>query len=61
MYVEGRLKSDTWTGQDGQTRFTNEINAFDVRFLGGGAGMGPGGEEDFADERPRRDADSLPW
>ena len=28
VYVEGRLKSDTWTGQDGQTRFTNEINAF---------------------------------
>ena len=27
VYAEGRLKSDTWTGQDGQTRFTNEINA----------------------------------
>ena len=33
IYVEGRLKSDTWTGNDGQTRFRLEINANDVRFL----------------------------
>ncbi len=33
VYVEGRLKSSTWTGQDGQTRFRNEINANTVLFL----------------------------
>ena len=32
-YVEGRLRSDTWTGQDGQTRHTNEIVADRVLFL----------------------------
>ena len=33
VYVEGRLKSNTWTGQDGQTRFRNEIVASRVLFL----------------------------
>jgi len=32
-YVEGRLHSDRWDGQDGQTRFTNEIIANTVLFL----------------------------
>ena len=30
VYVEGRLKSDEWVGQDGQTRFGMEITANDV-------------------------------
>ena len=33
VYVEGRLKSSTWEGRDGQTMFTNEINAERVLFL----------------------------
>ena len=33
IYAEGRLKSDSWTGNDGQTRFRNEIVANEVRFL----------------------------
>tara|TARA_B100001750_G_C15515172_1_gene606547 strand:- start:3429 stop:3905 length:477 start_codon:yes stop_codon:yes gene_type:complete len=33
VYAEGRLKSSTWEGNDGQTRFTNEITASDVVFL----------------------------
>ena len=32
-YVEGRLKSQTWTSQDGQPRFSNEIVANTVIFL----------------------------
>ena len=32
-YVEGRLKSQTWTAQDGQTRFKNEIIANSIVFL----------------------------
>ena len=32
-YVEGRLHSNTWEGQDGQTRFSNEIIANQVVFL----------------------------
>jgi single-strand DNA-binding protein len=32
-YVEGRLHSNSWDGQDGQTRFNNEIIANTVLFL----------------------------
>jgi len=32
-YVEGRLRTRTWEGQDGQRRFTNEIVANRVIFL----------------------------
>ena len=42
VYVEGRLKSDSWVGNDGQTRFRNEIIAREVKFLGGRQGGGEG-------------------
>jgi len=32
-YVEGRLRSRTWEGRDGQMRFVNEIVANQVLFL----------------------------
>ena len=34
MYVEGRLRSHTYTTQGGEIRHTNEINITDVQFLG---------------------------
>jgi len=33
VYVEGRLRSRTWEGQDGEKRFRNEIVADRVTFL----------------------------
>ena len=33
VYVEGRLKSSTWTGNDGETRFRNEITASQIMML----------------------------
>ena len=36
VYVEGRLQTRSWEGQDGQKRYTTELIAEDVRFLGGG-------------------------
>ena len=57
-YVEGRLRSRSWEGQDGQTRFVNEINAFTVLFLDrasdaqsqeSGMQDGPGGRVDPED------------
>jgi single-strand DNA-binding protein len=33
VYVEGRLQTRSWEGQDGQKRKTTEINATDVQFL----------------------------
>ena len=43
VYAEGRLKSDSWTGNDGQVRFRNEITANQVVFLDRAAAAdGPG-------------------
>jgi single-strand DNA-binding protein len=33
VYVEGRLQTRSWEGQDGQKRKTTEINATEVQFL----------------------------
>jgi len=56
VYVEGRLQTRKWQGQDGQDRYTTEIVANEMQMLGGrggGAGSMPddGGGGDSA---PRR-------
>ncbi len=66
VYAEGRLKSDTWVGNDGQTRFRNEINASAVVFLdSAGERSGPrdsfDGGDQFASGPPPQDDDDLPW
>ena len=57
VYVEGRLQSRPWIGNDGQPRSGNEINAFEVKFLNRatepGQGDGP--------EAPQGDVEDLPW
>jgi single-strand DNA-binding protein len=40
VYVEGRLRSRSYEGRDGQTRFVNEINLTDVQFLSRPQGVG---------------------
>ena len=64
VYAEGRLKSDTWTGMDGQTRFRNEIIAFTVLFLDRAPQRG--GYDDGASlpaegSPAGGDLDDLPW
>lgn len=46
VYVEGRLKSSSWVGNDGQTRFRNQIVAQEVKFLSRPQGGEPGGYTD---------------
>ncbi|MCR4144902.1 single-stranded DNA-binding protein [Alcaligenes faecalis] len=41
VYVEGRLRTRKWTGQDGQERFTTEIIAEQMQMLGGRDGDEP--------------------
>ena len=36
VYIEGRLRTEEWTDRDGKTRFSLEINATEMHFLGGG-------------------------
>ena len=45
VYVEGRLSTRSWEGQDGQKRSRTEVVANDVQFLDtrGGGGQGDGG------------------
>ena len=58
-YVEGRLHSDSWEGQDGKTRFRNEIIANQVLFLDRSSpSASPGGDETSA---APEEADNLPW
>lgn len=50
VYVEGRIQTREWEDKDGQKRFTTEIVAQTVQFLGsapssGGAGAGRGSRE----------------
>lgn len=48
VYVEGRLETREWEDKDGIKRYTTEIIAQNVQFLGGGSGR---------DERGGRDQD----
>ncbi len=42
-YVEGRLQTRSWEGQDGQKRYRTEVVAQTVLFLGAGPGGSGGG------------------
>lgn len=56
LYIEGRLQTRKWTDKQGQERWSTEIVANDVRFLGGkdggegrssGGGSGGGRRDDY--------------
>jgi single-strand DNA-binding protein len=38
IYVEGRLRVEEWTDRDGRQRYTLEVHATDMQFIGGGRG-----------------------
>jgi single-strand DNA-binding protein len=77
VYIEGRIQTRSWEGQDGQKRRTTEIIANDVQFLdsrssssGGGTGDGaprqqrPAASDDIPapDDAPRDvDPDEIPF
>lgn len=47
VYLEGNLRTNKWEDKDGNTRYTTEIHAREMEFLGGGGredgGHGQGG------------------
>ena len=66
VYVEGRLQTRQWEDQQGQTRYTTEVVAQDVQFLGGrGEGGGDFGGGGYSQGGPPQggpvDADDLPF
>ena len=56
VYVEGSLRYDKYTGQDGVEKYSTDIVADDMQMLGGrGEGGGGGGGGNFSGgERPQR-------
>ncbi|ADV26668.1 single-strand binding protein [Pseudoxanthomonas suwonensis 11-1] len=56
-YVEGSIRYDKFTGQDGQERYITEIVADEMQMLGGRGGSGGGeGGYDRGGDRPQRSA-----
>ncbi|KRG63089.1 single-stranded DNA-binding protein [Stenotrophomonas humi] len=55
VYVEGELRYDKYTGQDGVEKYTTDIVANEMQMLGGrGEGGGGGGGGNFGGDRPQR-------
>lgn len=55
VYIEGRLRVEEWADRDGKNRYTLDVHATDMQFLGGSRGeetsSGPySGENDFTDD-----------
>ncbi len=49
VYVEGRIQTRKWQGQDGQDRYTTEIVASEMQMLGGRGGSGGAMPSDSGD------------
>ena len=62
-YVEGRLHTRSYEGQDGQKRYRTEVIASNVLFLGSPGGGGGGRAERFDEgaSGPPVDPDDLPF
>lgn len=60
IYVEGRLKTRQWQGEDGQTRYTTEIQVQDFTFLSTkGEGGGPVAPTREASPGPQSSRDPI--
>jgi single-strand DNA-binding protein len=60
VYLEGSLQSRSWEGRDGQKRYTTEVVANNIVFLGRGDGGGRGGEAGFPPPHPGPESPSGP-
>src|SRR5260370_3579736 len=61
VFIEGRIQTRSWEGQDGQKRRTTEIIANDVQFLESRSSAGGGGGGEPPQPAPRASApDQIP-
>ena len=64
VYVEGKLKTRKWQGEDGKDRYTTEINVDDFTFLttkGQNTETDTGASEPPADAPQAPESDDLPF
>ena len=62
VYVEGKLKTRKWQGEDGKDRYTTEINVDDFTFLTAkGQNTETGASEPPADTPQAPESDNLPF
>ena len=67
VYIEGRLQTRDWQDKDGNKRYTTEVVATEVQFLGSRESSGPrdayGGPPPSETEPPRLDSqdDDIPF
>jgi single-strand DNA-binding protein len=54
VYVEGRLQTRQWQDKEGQTKYTTEVQAQTVQFLGS-VGTGPGDRPASSEKSSSRD------
>jgi len=52
VYIEGRLRTRKWQDKDGQERYTTEIEAEEMKMLGGRQGQGEPSSYDRGDSAP---------
>jgi single-strand DNA-binding protein len=50
VYIEGKLQTRKWQGQDGQDRYTTEVVANEMQMLGGR--QGGGGGDQWSSSKP---------
>ena len=60
VYIEGRLRTRKWQGQDGQDRYSTEIVADQMQMLGRREGMGDATMRDEGRQAPLRRNDAPP-
>ena len=58
VYIEGRLQTRSWEGQDGQKRYRTEVNCTDIQFLESKGAAGEGAEGDASSAQAARRAPS---
>mgnify|MGYP001559702132 CR=1 FL=1 len=54
IYIEGRLRVEEWADRDGKNRFTLDVQATDMQFLGSSRGdeLSGSSSSEFNDETP---------
>ncbi len=62
VHIEGSIRTREWEDREGQKRYTTEVNAFRVTFLGSrGESGGGGGSRAMNDGPPPLDDSDIPF